>query len=80
MAKPRKEKSALRENVESIIIAIILAIIMRQFVVQAFKIPSGSMEETLLIGDHILVNKFLYHFTSPNCSTVVFNTWEDKVY
>ncbi len=80
MAKPRKEKSALRENVESIIIAIILAVIMRQFVVQAFKIPSGSMEETLLIGDHILVNKFLYRFTPPKLfDVIVFKyPWEDK--
>jgi signal peptidase I len=80
MAKPRKEKSALRENVESIVIAIILAVIMRQFVVQAFKIPSGSMEETLQIGDHILVNKFLYHFSSPKLSDVIVfrYPWEDK--
>jgi signal peptidase I len=42
MLKSRKEKSALRENAESIVIAIILAFVMRQFVVQAFKIPSGS--------------------------------------
>jgi signal peptidase I len=61
----RKEKSVFREYTESIIFAIVLAIVLRQFVVQAFKIPSGSMEETLLVGDHILVNKFLYRFTSP---------------
>lgn len=80
MAKPRKEKSVLRENVESIVIAVILAIIMRHFVVQAFKIPSGSMEETLQIGDHILVNKFLYHFTNPKLSDVIVfkYPWEDK--
>ena len=65
MAKPRKAKSVWRENFESIIIAIVLAVLMRQFVVQAFKIPSGSMEETLQIGDHILVNKFLYRFSPP---------------
>ena len=59
--KRRKEKSQFREYAESIILAVILALIMRQLVVQAFKIPSGSMEQTLLIGDHILVNKFLYH-------------------
>jgi signal peptidase I len=80
MTKARKEKSALRENAESIIIAIILAIVMRQFVVQAFKIPSGSMEETLLIGDHILVNKFLYYFTRPDLfDVIVFKyPWEEK--
>jgi signal peptidase I len=63
--KRRKEKSLFREYAESIILAIVLALVMRQFVVQAFKIPSGSMEDTLLIGDHILVNKFLYDFTLP---------------
>ncbi len=80
MAKPRKEKSALRENVESIVIAIILAIVMRQFVVQAFKIPSGSMQETLQVGDHILVNKFLYRFTRPKLSDVIVfkYPWEEK--
>ena len=71
MAKPRKEKSVWRENLESIVIAIILAVLMRQFVVQAFKIPSGSMQETLQIGDHILVNKFLYRFTRPKLSDVI---------
>ena len=80
MFKRRKEKSALRENAESIIIAIILAFVMRQFVVQAFKIPSGSMEQTLLIGDHILVNKFLYRFTDPELfDVIVFKyPWEEK--
>src|SRR6202795_2750434 len=51
-------KSTLREYFESIVIAVILALFIRTFVVQAFKIPTGSMEENLLIGDHLLVNKF----------------------
>jgi signal peptidase I len=54
------KKSTLREYFESIVIAVILALFIRTFVVQAFKIPTGSMEETLLIGDHLLVNKFVY--------------------
>jgi signal peptidase I len=58
-AKPRK-KSLFREYAEAIIIAVLLALIIRQFAVQAFTIPSGSMMDTLLIGDYILVNKFLY--------------------
>lgn len=58
--KQHKVKSGTRELVETIIIAVGLALIMRLFVVQAFKIPSGSMETTLLVGDHILVNKFIY--------------------
>jgi len=52
-------KSILREYFESIVIAVILALFIRTFVVQAFKIPTGSMEENLLIGDHLLVNKFV---------------------
>jgi signal peptidase I len=52
-------KSAVREMFESICVAVILAFFVRTFVVQAFKIPSGSMEPNLLIGDHLLVNKFV---------------------
>jgi len=58
-------KSKLRENIEAILIAIILALFIRTFIVQAFKIPSGSMIPTLLIGDHILVNKFIYGVKLP---------------
>ncbi len=55
-----KKKGLVREYTEALIVAVILALIIRTFVVQAFKIPSGSMEDTLLVGDHILVNKFIY--------------------
>ncbi len=57
------EKSLVREIVETIILALILAFALRTFVIQAFYIPSGSMENTLLPGDMILVNKFIYYFT-----------------
>jgi signal peptidase I len=60
-----RQKSAVREYGESIIIAVVLALVIRTFVVQAFKIPSGSMEDTLLIGDHILVNKLSYGVHMP---------------
>ena len=60
-----KKKSRIRENVEAILLAIVLALFIRTFIVQAFKIPSGSMENTLLIGDHILVNKFIYGIRMP---------------
>ena len=53
------KKSTAREYFESVIIAVILALFIRTFVVQAFKIPTGSMENNLLIGDHLLVNKFI---------------------
>ena len=57
------KKSAIREYFESIVIAVILALFIRTFIVQAFKIPTGSMEENLLIGDHLLVNKFVFGAT-----------------
>lgn len=62
---PPKKKGALRENIEAILVAVVLALFIRTFVVQAFKIPSGSMKDTLLIGDHILVNKFIYGIKTP---------------
>jgi signal peptidase I len=57
---PDFKKSTAREYFESIVIAVILALFIRTFGVQAFKIPTGSMENNLLIGDHLLVNKFLF--------------------
>ena len=55
----KKKKSAFRETVEAVVFAFIIAMVIRTFVIQAFKIPSGSMIPTLLVGDHLLVNKFL---------------------
>jgi signal peptidase I len=64
-------KSLVREYVEAIVIAVALAFVIRSFVVQAFKIPSGSMIPTLLIGDHLLVNKLVYRFRLPDRGEVV---------
>ena len=61
----KKPKSKIQEYAEAIIIAILIAFFIRTFVVQAFKIPSGSMKPTLLIGDHILVSKFIYGIKIP---------------
>jgi signal peptidase I len=54
------KKSVPREYLESVVVAVILALFIRTFAVQAFKIPTGSMETNLLIGDHLLVNKMVY--------------------
>ncbi len=59
------KKSMLREYVEAILIALLFALFIRTFIVAAYKIPSGSMLETLQIGDHLLVNKFLYGVKNP---------------
>lgn len=56
----RRRKSVYREYLEALLIAVIFATFARTYVVQAFKIPTGSMEQNLLVGDHILVNKFVY--------------------
>ena len=61
-----QKKSIAREYTEAILIALLLALLIRTFIIQAFKIPSGSMESTLLIGDHILVSKFSYGTHIPN--------------
>ena len=58
------KKSMFREYFESMVVAVILALFVRTWAVQAFKIPTGSMEQNLLIGDHLLVNKFVYAPTS----------------
>jgi signal peptidase I len=67
--KVAQQKSKWREWAEALFIAAILALIIRTFIIQAFKIPSGSMEDTLLIGDHLLVNKFLYGMKVPFTDT-----------
>jgi signal peptidase I len=63
--KPVAKKESSREFFEAVFFALALALFIRTFVVQAFKIPSGSMIPTLLVGDHILVNKFVYGIPIP---------------
>jgi len=65
LIKQTKTKSTVREYAEAIIIAVLLAVFIRSYVLQAFKIPSGSMLPTLQIGDHLLVNKFIYGTKIP---------------
>ena len=59
-AQPRGGEATLSEYLESLLVTVILALFGTTFIVQAFKIPSASMEGTLLIGDHLLVNKFIF--------------------
>ena len=65
MKREVKQKGWVREYGESIIIAFVIAMLVRTFVIQAFKIPSGSMKPTLLVGDHLLVSKFSYGIRIP---------------
>ena len=69
---PKPRKSVFREYTEAIIIALVAALFLRAFVVQAFKIPSGSMIPTLAIGDHILVNKLSYGVRLPDINWLPF--------
>lgn len=71
MTETQKQKSTIREYTEAIIIALVLALFIRTFIVQAFKIPSGSMLPTLKIGDHLLVNKFIYGVKIPFSGSVL---------
>lgn len=65
LAGKKESKSIVKEYVEAIVVAVLLALCIRTFIVQAFKIPSGSMLPTLQIGDHLLVNKFIYGLRMP---------------
>lgn len=71
MSRIGKNKSIFREYFEAICVAILLALFIRTFVVQAFKIPSGSMLPTLQIGDHLLVNKFIYGIRMPFTGKII---------
>jgi signal peptidase I len=71
-----KKKSLYKEWIEPFLIAAVVALFIRQFVVEAFKIPSGSMIPTLTIGDHLLVNKFIYGPRIPFTDSRIF-TWKE---
>ena len=73
-----KKKTKLREWIESIVWAFIIAMIIRTFFIQAFKIPSASMEGTLLIGDFLLVNKMVYGTHIPFTKKSVLKFREPK--
>jgi len=72
-------KAIVYEYVESIVIAVVLALLVRTFIMGVFKIPTGSMRPTLIEGDHIFVNKFIYHFVPPKRGeAIVFKSTEEK--
>ncbi|MDE7169163.1 MAG: signal peptidase I [Mucispirillum sp.] len=66
-----KQKSGFRETLDSIIVAFVIAMIIRAFFIGAYKIPTGSMLDTLQIGDHLLVNKLSYLFSDPKHDDIV---------
>jgi signal peptidase I len=74
----RPPKSTTRDYVESIGAAVLIALALRAFVIEAFKIPSSSMYPTLEIGDHIFVNKFIYGVRIPFTSTKLFELRKPK--
>lgn len=67
----RKRQSHIKEYVEAILIAVVIAVILRMFVVQAYRVSSGSMEYTLLEGDFLFVNKFAYRFAEPQLNDII---------
>jgi signal peptidase I len=77
-AAPARTKSVFREYAEALLVALALALFIRTFFVQAFKIPSGSMQPTLQIGDHLLVNKLLYGLRVPVYGTRLLSYFEPE--
>jgi len=66
-----KKKNGIKDTFDSIIVAFVIAMIIRTFIIQAYKIPTGSMLDTLLIGDHILVSKLAYLVSEPKIDDII---------
>ena len=77
-SKPTAQKSAWQENIESLLWALALALLIRTFIMAPFKIPSGSMRMTLIEGDRILVSKFIYRLHAPRRGDIVvfYHDWQ----
>ena len=71
-------QTAFKEYAEAVVVALILALFIRTFLVQAFKIPSESMVDTLLVGDHLLVTKFAYDIKLPFVDKSIYRTGDPK--
>jgi signal peptidase I len=67
----RRSRARIKEYVEAILIALVIAVVLRVFVVQAYRVESGSMENTLQIGDFLFVNKYIYHFQEPQPGHII---------
>jgi len=67
----KRAQARIKEYVEAVLIALVIAVILRVFVVQAYRVESGSMESTLQVGDFLFVNKFIYHFGDPKPGDIV---------
>src|SRR4030042_6733635 len=78
ISKEEKTKSKVQEYIEAIIIAILIALFIRTFIMAAYKIPSRSMEPTLLVGDHLLVNKFIYGIKIPVLRKIILPVTDPK--
>lgn len=75
---PQKKKGVVREYIEALLLAVVLAFVIRSFVIEPYKIPSKSMVPTLLVGDHIFVNKFVYGLRFPGTKKWLFKWHEPK--
>jgi signal peptidase I len=71
MIKGKRTKSRLREYLEIIVVSLLLAVLIRAYIICGYKVPSGSMEDTLLVGDHFLACRFLYSFTDPKPGDII---------
>ena len=69
--QPRSRGRAIWDQVSTLVVAVVIALAIRTFLIEPFRIPSGSMLPTLLIGDHLFVNKFLYNFDEIDRGDVV---------
>ncbi|MDY6821478.1 MAG: signal peptidase I [Deferribacterota bacterium] len=71
----KQNKNKWRETLDSLVVAFVIAMLIRAFCIQAYKIPSGSMKDTLLPGDHIIVNKMAYKFKKPKFQDILVFEW-----
>jgi len=69
--KIKRKKNVFQDYLEAILFAFVVAMLIRNYTIQNFKIPSSSMEKTLLIGDYLIGNKLKYFFTDPEQGDIV---------